>query len=769
VGWTPFTASSSTGHLEVAKWLWDEAGAAATPKQLAQGINAACTDGKLECVEYLRTKCPSGFKFNQKNRIGSTPFIDACGHGSLNTAKWLWTHVGGGHEIDMAQRQAAAISACTKGHVHVLVWLRTLGLDINDCVDVKASMDLLAIGCANNHIKLVQYLIEELDIPDVNRKDSLGISSFHYTCLRGHTDLAQWIHGNVEAVELNTLMDLFRTPFVDACINGWTKMAKWLWTLEVEVLDEQLSVAYHDAAELGYLDILEFLESVALDSINPNLTFSKVCTCDDCKRSSGSVAFALACRNGHIETAKHLIKKHARIISANAHHAVYTLETPYTLACGCGHLEIVKWLVDEIKVSPTQQQMVESMLSACENGRIDVVKWLHANGTDVAKHNIHDGVSPFMVACANNRLEVAKFIRDVRGSELDMNHRDNTGVTPFQIACLRGHLKLAKWLLRVLVVSCKRDPATVIDNMDKAGRTPIVDALANGYMDVARWLKGELEVRMSDDLVRKAFHAACSNGWVAALEFLYSDHADVIATTAKDTSLHCAVYHGREKVVRWVTKTIHHNDAAKTDVLNDRNFTPAAVAASEGFHSIAAFLLEHGASLDSPRKAVKAGLVLSPLCQKLVTQFNFQPWTMQSHARQPPRFRDVAWAMLYVWKQGSANLPFDVPFEVWACILNQLVGRDFQLCGAIGCTNIGQRTCSGCKSARYCSAECQKQTWKAHKVSCYARSEFDEAGIEASKIDLVMQQAMVSRVNAVSALKRNQNDVANAIRDLTNT
>ena len=75
---------------------------------------------------------------------------------------------------------------------------------------------------------------------------------------------------------------------------------------------------------------------------------------------------------------------------------------------------------------------------------------------------------------------------------------------------------------------------------------------------------------------------------------------------------------------------------------------------------------------------------------------------MQSHVRQPPRFRDVAWAMLYVWKQGAANLPFDVPFEVWACILNQLVGRDFQLCGAIGCTNIGQRTCSGCKSARYC-------------------------------------------------------------------
>ena len=54
-------------------------------------------------------------------------------------------------------------------------------------------------------------------------------------------------------------------------------------------------------------------------------------------------------------------------------------------------------------------------------------------------------------------------------------------------------------------------------------------------------------------------------------------------------------------------------------------------------------------------------------------------------------------------------------------------------------------------------------------MSCYARSEFDEAGMEASDIDVVMKQAAVSRVKAVSALKRNQNDVANAISDLTNT
>ena len=43
----------------------------------------------------------------------------------------------------------------------------------------------------------------------------------------------------------------------------------------------------------------------------------------------------------------------------------------------------------------------------------------------------------------------------------------------------------------------------------------------------------------------------------------------------------------------------------------------------------------------------------------------------------------------------------------------------------------------------------------------------DETGVEAKDIELVMQQASVSRAKAVSALKKNQNDIVNAIMDLT--
>lgn len=43
----------------------------------------------------------------------------------------------------------------------------------------------------------------------------------------------------------------------------------------------------------------------------------------------------------------------------------------------------------------------------------------------------------------------------------------------------------------------------------------------------------------------------------------------------------------------------------------------------------------------------------------------------------------------------------------------------------------------------------------------------DETGVDPKDIDLVMQQAYVSRNAAVKALKNNNNDIVNAIMDLT--
>ena len=51
--------------------------------------------------------------------------------------------------------------------------------------------------------------------------------------------------------------------------------------------------------------------------------------------------------------------------------------------------------------------------------------------------------------------------------------------------------------------------------------------------------------------------------------------------------------------------------------------------------------------------------------------------------------------------------------------------------------------------------------------SRYHLWQVDETGVESKDIELVMQQADVSRARAVRALKHNQNDIVNAIMELT--
>lgn len=41
------------------------------------------------------------------------------------------------------------------------------------------------------------------------------------------------------------------------------------------------------------------------------------------------------------------------------------------------------------------------------------------------------------------------------------------------------------------------------------------------------------------------------------------------------------------------------------------------------------------------------------------------------------------------------------------------------ICARPDCNEIGKRACSACRTEYYCSAECQKGDWKAHKIMCH--------------------------------------------------
>ncbi|KAK7053565.1 SET domain-containing protein [Favolaschia claudopus] len=52
-----------------------------------------------------------------------------------------------------------------------------------------------------------------------------------------------------------------------------------------------------------------------------------------------------------------------------------------------------------------------------------------------------------------------------------------------------------------------------------------------------------------------------------------------------------------------------------------------------------------------------------------------------------------------------------------------------QLCDNSDCSNAGTKTCSKCKQKNYCSVECQRKDWFAHKRDCQPRREFPRIAI----------------------------------------
>ena len=67
------------------------------------------------------------------------------------------------------------------------------------------------------------------------------------------------------------------------------------------------------------------------------------------------------------------------------------------------------------------------------------------------------------------------------------------------------------------------------------------------------------------------------------------------------------------------------------------------------------------------------------------------------------------------------------------------------VCGAEGCTRKGKKTCARCKLIKYCSAECQKNAWAAHKKVCTSSRKATDGAIAEASEQLAVQQQRLAR------------------------
>jgi len=137
----------------------------------------------------------------------------------------------------------------------------------------------------------------------------------------------------------------------------------------------------------------------------------------------------------------------------------------FNLACENGKLEVAKWVCS----LPTSQRDVGSSGSlggvdhhadkecafrwACDKGRLEVAKWLWSLG-DVDHHA--DEECAFRWACENGHLEVAKWLWSLG----DVDHHIDEECA-FRWTCQNGHLEVAKWLYSLEGVNLQVIPNSV--------------------------------------------------------------------------------------------------------------------------------------------------------------------------------------------------------------------------------------------------------------------------------------------------------------------
>ncbi|MEM7174083.1 MAG: ankyrin repeat domain-containing protein, partial [Bacteroidota bacterium] len=200
-----------------------------------------------------------------------------------------------------------------------------------------------------------------------------------------------------------------------------------------------------------------------------------------------------ACKNGHLDLVKYLVKKGLKLD-----------DTHMSNACKSGHLNLVQYFVKKsLALKP------EHMEKACENGHLDLVKYLveNENGLNPSQYNLRK-------ACENGHLSLVKYL-GAQGLTINSYY--------LQEAKNNNHTDLFKYLkenFQALAQACKEgNLAQVKDLVEKKGLQPgfseMNHACKNGHLDLVKYL-----VKKGLKLDDTHMSNACKSGHLKLVKYL---------------------------------------------------------------------------------------------------------------------------------------------------------------------------------------------------------------------------------------------------------
>mmetsp|Transcript_28664 Transcript_28664/g.37567 ORF Transcript_28664/g.37567 Transcript_28664/m.37567 type:complete len:439 (+) Transcript_28664:191-1507(+) len=288
-----------TGHLEMLRWLVDEAGAilAVQTDEAAGGnypIHMAAEQGSIEVLQYLIER--DGELVSKCNSSGLTALHLASAANHLKVVELLVEKNADVNAIG-ATGWTPIHFAAYEGHLQVLQFLQHFGGQLD--ISIEDSSQALHLACLGSHNPMIQYLLEQQEV-DVNIAGSSGMYPLHLTA----------VMGNLEG----------------------TKMLVEQGGCEITKKCERLITPLHYACGNGLVEISEFLVKAKPDSINLQGGFDEL---------EGITPLHLAVIGGHVKVCLMLLKEGANIQIKNKQ-GINALE----MAAQGGHTTIVTLLLN---------------------------------------------------------------------------------------------------------------------------------------------------------------------------------------------------------------------------------------------------------------------------------------------------------------------------------------------------------------------------------------------------------------------------------------
>lgn len=307
--------------------------------------------------------------------------------------------------------------------------------------------------------------------------------------------------------------------------------------------------------------------------------------------------------------------------------------------------------------------------------------------------NVHatedDGTNVVHLAAAYGRMATLQFL--VESGQFDLDAKSHEGATALHLACIKGDLDIARFLFARTTHSTDSDGDTElhlavrslavtrfllaagrhdVGALTNDGSTPLHRAVSvePSHVGVVKALvKAKAPLHVKDDTGATALQAACHRGNVDVVRFLIDSKSNVNDVDADGfTPLHAAAQNGHLHLVEFLVQSVK----VAVDVRSTKGSTPLICALRFAHTKVVKWLVKFG-------------------------QANVR---LHSNFGAPV---EVARRFAYLGPHAAA--------------LSEWLSRP---CARTGCLRRGSKKCGGCFKARYCSTECQRQHWEAHKEHC---------------------------------------------------